>query len=60
MIKRLWLRGILYTICGLCVGHYLFKPLTHEQKFFALVGAAATGVPLAVSARESSRGPDKG
>ena len=58
MIKRLWLRGVLYTICGLCVGHYLFKPLTDEQKFFALVGAAASGFPLAVSPRDSSSEPD--
>ena len=42
-------RGFLFIASGLLAGHYLFKPLTPQQKIFALTGAMATGLPAVVS-----------
>ena len=46
LISSNWQRAVLFFISGLCVGHYMFKDLTPEQRAFSLLLAGSTGLPL--------------
>lgn len=48
LIRSKWQRGALFLVSGLCIGHYMFKNLSPENKVAALFLGSATGLPLLV------------
>jgi len=48
LIKRKWVRGVLYTVSGLLLGHWAFKEMPENHKRVALIGGVATLAPLVI------------